>query len=109
MESAGIKSIYERSKVRNARYMYYLGDGDSSAFKSIAESKPYGPDQEIQKLECIGHMQKRMGTRLRTLKRLKGKTKLADNKPIGGKGRLTDVGIDKIQIFYGLAIRRNTY
>lgn len=36
-----------------------------------------------------------------------GKTKLADGKTIGGKGRLTKKEIDKLQVYYGLAIRRN--
>lgn len=35
------------------------------------------------------------------------KKKLSDNKTIGGRGRLTDKVIDKLQIYYGLAIRRN--
>lgn len=108
MEAEGIKRIYERSKTRNVRYMYYLGDGDSSAYKSIVDLQPYGPSEKVQKLECIGHMQKRMGTRLRNLKILNAKKKLSDNKPLGGRGRLTDVAVDKIQTFYGLAIRRNT-
>lgn len=46
---------------------------------------------EIEKFECVGDIQKRVGTRLRRLKKdLKG-VKLSDDKPIGGKGRLTDV------------------
>ena len=42
----------------------------------------------IKKLECVGHIQKRMGNRLRNLRKsLKG-TKLSDGKGIAGKGRL---------------------
>lgn len=37
-----------------------------------------------------------------------GKIKLADGKPVGGRNRLTDSAIDKIQRYYGLAIRNNT-
>lgn len=58
-------------------------------------------------MECVGHIQKRMGSRLRKLcKDMKG-VKLSDNKIIRGKGRLTDDTIDKLQNYYGLAIRRN--
>ncbi|GFV10101.1 uncharacterized protein TNCV_3660531 [Trichonephila clavipes] len=34
-------------------------------------------------------------------------TKLSDNKPISGRGRLTDAEILLLQKYYGLAIRRN--
>lgn len=45
----------------------YLGDGDSKGFQTVIKEKPYGDSVNIEKLECIGHMQKRMGSRLRTL------------------------------------------
>ncbi|GFS94322.1 uncharacterized protein TNCV_2013821 [Trichonephila clavipes] len=38
-----------------------------------------------KKIECVGHVQKRMGTRLRKLKLVYGKKKLSDGKTIGGK------------------------
>ena len=61
----------------------------------------------VQKIECVGHVQKRMCTRLRKLKAsMKGK-KLSDGKTVFGKGRLTDTQIDKIQSVYGVAIRAN--
>lgn len=109
MEVAGVKNIFLRSEPRfNVRYKNYLGDGDSASFPAVSELKPYGPDVTIEKLECIGHVQKRMGTRLRTLKSKKGKSKLSDGKTIGGRGRLTDAAIKQITTYYGLAIRRNT-
>lgn len=91
------------------RYKYYLGDGDSKGFQSVVSSEPYGKDFVIDKLECVGHVQKRMGGRLRKLRRdMKGKI-LSDGLKIGGKkGRLTDAVIDSLQNYYGLAIRRNT-
>lgn len=58
------------------------------------------------KKECKGHVQKRVGSRLRKLKlKYKGKL-LADGKPITGPGRLTDRVIDTLQNYYGLAICR---
>lgn len=44
------------------RYTRYLGDGDSKGQQTVNEAKPYGDDIQIEKLECIGHIQKRMGT-----------------------------------------------
>ena len=60
------------------------------------------------KEECIGQVQKRVGTGLRKIKKdLKGK-KLSDGKTTGGAVRLTDRLIDTLQTYYGLAIRENT-
>ena len=56
--------------------------------------------------DCIGHVQKRMGTHLRELR--KKQPKLKDGKSVNGrKHRLTDKTLDKIQTYYGNAIRAN--
>ncbi|GFX35675.1 uncharacterized protein TNCV_744681 [Trichonephila clavipes] len=47
-----------------------------------------------------------MGARLRALKNNLKSTKLSDNKPISGRGRLTDAEILLLQKYYGLAIRK---
>ncbi|GFW19345.1 uncharacterized protein TNCV_256721 [Trichonephila clavipes] len=84
------------------------GDGDTKTFNALSENKPYGDDHLIQKVECVGHVQKRMGTRLRKLKLVYSKKKLSDGKTIGGKGRFTDSLIDKLAIMkFGLKINRN--
>lgn len=108
MEPSGAVEIFKRSEaLYGLRYTGFLGDGDSRAHAAVSETKPYG-DTKIVKLECIGHVEKRMGTRLRALKeKMKGK-KLGDSKSIGGRGRLTKLEIDKLQIYYGKAIRDNT-
>ena len=56
---------------------------------------------------CVGHIQKRVGARLRKLKS-NSKSNLSDGKPIGGKGRLTDKMINKLQNYFGIAIRQCT-
>ncbi|GFX70586.1 uncharacterized protein TNCV_875601 [Trichonephila clavipes] len=91
----------------NVRYTKYLGDGDSKAFTSIVENKVYGDHCSVEKLECIGHVMKRMGTRLRRLKTKMRGQKLSDGKPLCGRNRLTEAEIDRLQAYYGLAIRRN--
>ncbi|GFW86392.1 uncharacterized protein TNCV_4331761 [Trichonephila clavipes] len=52
-----------------------------------------------QKYECIGHVQKRVGARLRKLK--------CKNKNLSGKGKLTDSCIDRLQNYYGIAVHSN--
>ena len=108
MESIGSVRVFDRSvEKRNLKYSEYLGDGDSSAFKKVIDSKPYGDQTSITKLECVGHVQKRVGSRLRRLKTEYKGTKLEDGKGIGGAGRLTDTKIDTLQNYYGFAIRQN--
>ena len=95
MEAAGAVRIFNRSSAtRGLVYMDMLGDGDSSTHNSIVESKPYGDDSISRKLACIGHVQKRVGNRLRKLKNSKKGVKLSDGKGLAGKGRLTDGKID---------------
>ncbi|GFV16865.1 uncharacterized protein TNCV_3363621 [Trichonephila clavipes] len=54
----------------------------------------------VNKLECIGHVWKRVGSHLRKLeKSVKG---------LGRKGKLTDNFIEKLQNYYGIAIHSNS-
>lgn len=71
-------------------------------------AKPYGDSTNITKLECVGHVHKRMGSRLRRLVQEWKEKKLGDGKGIGGTKRLTSSEIDKLQDYYGKAIRENT-
>ena len=105
MECEGAVVLWERSVERhNLRYRWMVSDGDSKAFNSV--ENVYG-EIKVKKLDCVGHVQKRMDKHLLNLKaRTKGK--LADGKPIGGIGRLSDTRIKKFQKDYGLAIRQNT-
>ena len=56
----------------------------------------YKPDI-VKKFECVGHYQKRRGRRVRKLK-----------KTTTGLKPLTDVLIDKLQNYFGMALRANT-
>ena len=109
MEAVGAVRIFNRSSAtRGLQYTDMLGDGDSSTYNSVVENKPYGEDCIPRKLECIGHIQKQVGSRLRKLKTTKKAVKLSDGKGLDGKGRLTDGKIDVLQNYYGLAVRENT-
>ena len=108
MEAPGAIKIFSRSiEKHELRYLEYLGDGDTSAYKKVVESKLYEEDTIIEKRECIGHGQKRVGGRLRKLKEKYHGVKLPDGKTIGGHGRLSDEMINNLQIYYGLAVRGN--
>ncbi|GFY14297.1 uncharacterized protein TNCV_1020621 [Trichonephila clavipes] len=66
MEYVGATRIFQRSIVkRGLKYAHYYGDGDSKSFISVKDT--YGKDS-VTKYECIGHVQKRVGARLRKLK-----------------------------------------
>eukprot|EP00112_Aurelia_sp_Birch-Aquarium-sp1_P012847 Seg2706.2 transcript_id=Seg2706.2/GoldUCD/mRNA.D3Y31 product="hypothetical protein" protein_id=Seg2706.2/GoldUCD/D3Y31 len=106
MESKAAVDIFKRSvEVNKLRYKTYIGDGDSSAFLTVVNSKPYENLNPV-KGECIGHVQKRVGTRLKKLKK-SCKDKLGDGKTLNGKGRLTEKVINTLQNAYGLVIRQN--
>jgi len=96
-------------KKHNLKYTVFVGDGDSTCFGAVREAccDEYGDFYIITKEECVGHVQKRMGTRLRTYKKKMRGLKLSDEKTVGGGGRLTDKSIDKMQNFYGQCIRNS--
>ena len=109
MEADGAVAMFQRSvETHNLRYRWYIGDGDTEAFSKVKNSNPYG-DMVPQKLECVGHVQKRLGTRLRLLRNNHRGKVLEDGKKILGKGRLTDKAINTLQNYYGMAIRQNTH
>lgn len=113
MEVFSVVEMFKRSIVKyGLRYVNYIGDGDSKTYSGILKAQPYGEDFVINKKECVGHVQKRMGTRLRNLvnktveeKDVKGKK--TKKKTLSGKGKLTGKLIDKLTVYYGLSIRRN--
>ncbi|XP_065679012.1 uncharacterized protein LOC136093725 [Hydra vulgaris] len=79
MEAKGIVECFQSSiEERKLRYARYIGDGDSSSYPAILAANPY-PGQTVEK----------------------------DKKSLGGKGRLTEKEINKIQNYYDIAIRQN--
>ena len=99
MEVDSVVEMFLRSIVKfGVKYLNYIGDGDSKTFTGILKMIPYGEDCPVTKNECVGHVQKRMGTRLRNKKK---------TEKLVGKNRLTEAIIKKLTLYYGLAIRRN--
>lgn len=107
MEPNGALELFSRSMNYKIRYTRLVCDGDSKTHNLLLEHKPYGPSKLVEKLDCVGHVQKCMGTALRNLKDAHKGKKLSDGKTIGGKGRLTKVIMNSLQNYYGDAIRRN--
>ena len=103
METEGAIETFLRSISKyNLRYTTFVGDRDSSCYGAVAEDSKdrFGDEHSVIKEECMGHVQKRMWTRLRTYKKNMRGSKLDDGKDVNGGGRLTNKCIDKMQIFY---------
>ena len=90
-------------------YTSLISDRDSAPYRAVLYAKPYGKGVEVTKKECMGHIQKRMGTVLWN-QVVAYKNQVVDGrKGIGGRGRLTIQVIDSIQNYYGQAIRSNLH
>ena len=109
MEPYGTLKMFQQSLDYNVRFKSLISDGDSKTYALLLKEKPYGSraEDQVVKMDCVGHVQKRMGTALRNLKTQHKGRKLSDGKTIGGAGRLTDALINSLQNYYGDAIRRN--
>ena len=68
MEAEGAKGVFERLIKKKLQYVEFLGVGDTKNYVNVKDTYP---GFEIKKIECVGHYQKRVGTRLRNLKKRK--------------------------------------
>lgn len=60
MEVEGIERIWKRSVERlKLRFSTLISDGDSKGFENLVAIEP---DVNLLKHECVGHVQKRLGT-----------------------------------------------
>ena len=99
METEGVKRIFQRSEDKHKLcFTEYHGDGHSKGFNEV-ENTYVDRGVRVVKRECVGHVQKRVGTALRKLKK--------DKKGLVGRGKLTDTIIDRLQNYYGIAIGSN--
>ena len=106
MEAVGAVNIFCSSIEKHGLiYENYIGDGDTTSFKEVVDAKPYEKyGITPKKLECVGHIQKRLGNRLRVLRKSYQNSKT----PLSGRGKLTDKVINSLQNYFGLAIRQNS-
>ena len=109
MEAEGALQMWKRLvETLKLRYTTVISDGDSKTIKHLNNNKPYG-EVEIEKHECVGHVQKRLGTQLRKLKKSQVKDKSGKSVRFGRKGHLTEKIIDQLQVYYGGAIWNNSH
>ncbi|KAL8583887.1 hypothetical protein ACOMHN_009640 [Nucella lapillus] len=97
MEKEAAVRMWSRSIRKNGmRYVRMLSDGDSVAYKAVKDANLY----QVDKLECLNHCDKRMGTALR---------KKAKECKLGGRrhGALTANACSILQSYYRSAITHN--
>lgn len=99
----GVDGIFRRSETERG-----LKCKEYKTSAAVSESKQCGIDFKIKIVEYVGHIQKRMGTRLRKMKSVLVNKKFSDGKTIGGKGQLTETNVKKLTSYYGNAIRDNS-
>ena len=83
MESDGATEIFCRSiEKHNLVYSTFVGDGDTGTFGRVKEARfvKYGDIYPVEKEECVGHIQKRMGKGLRDYKKSMTSKTLAGEK-----------------------------
>ena len=65
MKSEAVVHLWQLSVVKNGlQHSTFVGDGDSKSFSAVTSAQPYGHAVSIVKEECVGHVQKRMGSHL---------------------------------------------
>ncbi|KAK8375956.1 hypothetical protein O3P69_008586 [Scylla paramamosain] len=106
MEVEAARRLFARSRDLKFEYENLVSDGDANSYKAVlAMNNGNGPyqDTKVTKLECINHVQKRLGTRLRKLReqeKVDTITKTGSKirrSLLGGRNKLTDTAIDKMQ------------
>lgn len=103
------KSMLLRSTDNKVKYGNYIGDGESKIYTGLTDPQPYGKDFLIHKKIFVGHVQKRMSTRLRYLVKivLTQQLEKIQTKGFSGNSKLTSKMLDRLTVYYGLAIHRN--
>ena len=70
MEKEGVLEMYRRLvEVHNIFYDPFIGDEDSSTYRSVVKEAIYGPWKTVRTEESINLVAKRMGSRLRSIVR----------------------------------------
>ena len=70
----------------NLRYTVCISDGDTSSFSEVKKAlyNKFQNDYPVKKEDCIGHVQKIMGSALHIYKNKSRGSKLPDGKMVGG-------------------------
>ncbi|CAF3486716.1 unnamed protein product [Rotaria sp. Silwood1] len=106
IEADAVLNMFQRSVSKyEIYYTKYVGDGDSKTFATLS-NKPLYPGKVIRKIEDLNHFSKRMKRQLETKKREYGKKQLSDGKTIGGKNRLSEQNVIRLQMAFASTIRK---
>lgn len=89
MEPESTFEMFKSSLDYNICCTRLISDGDSKTHAMLLEEQPYGTTIVV-KCDCVGHVQKKMGTTVHNLKSQYRGQKLADGKTFGRQGRPTD-------------------
>ena len=66
MEVVGATTIFGRSMEKhNLQHTQFDGDGDSKSYEKV---KTLYTDVVVENFECVGHIQKKVGDRLRKMR-----------------------------------------
>ena len=110
MEKQMALNMWNRSEEKNTmRYSAMISDGDVFPYSAICDNVDY----LVEKEECVNHFSKRLGTRLRNLKKeyvIETMTKTGrtmKKSVLGGRGKLTDTTIHNLGRYFNKAIRDN--
>ena len=85
-----------------------ISDGNAKTFKLLSDQLPMVRPNLVSKHECVGHVQKRMGTALREKAKEKFVNERGERVRMRWKGRITDKTIKLLTRYYGKAIRSST-
>ena len=108
MEPAGILKCFTRSVEQlNLRFINFIGDSDSKAYYEVVKANPYGDRYPVNKGECLDHIQKRVGSRLRKLKKKSMVVRIVRREDTTWSSR--DKEINKLQNYFGIAIGANCH
>ena len=86
VEAKGVVTCFLSSVEKyNLRSTQYLGNGGAKSFLEVVKSNPYNGGA-VNKLECIGHIQKRVGSRLLKMRKDDEFKELYDDSDDDGEG-----------------------
>lgn len=76
MEVDAITEMFQTSEGKyGVKYTTYIRNGDSKTFRNILSVGSYDDEVIVEEEECVGHVEKQIGTRLRNAKHQCGQLK----------------------------------
>ena len=84
-----------------------FGDGDVKAIQHINNHKPYGPEVEVSKEECGGHVAKQMYTHLTALRNRGATDEDGRAVKLKGNNHLTDQIVQRLTRYWGCGWNSN--